>query len=105
MTPTGRQIQGKGLAPDLTVMPVKLEKLAQGDRLREADLKGALKNPDPVAPAGKPPANPAPGAAAGVSALEARSVTTGEIGSAVDEQLSEAVDVLRGLALINGHAN
>jgi carboxyl-terminal processing protease len=104
-TPTGRQIQGKGLAPDLAVMPVKLEKLAQGDRLREADLKGALKNTDPVASGGKPPATPAPGAAAAGSAQEARSVATGEIGSAVDEQLSEAVDVLRGLALINGRAN
>jgi carboxyl-terminal processing protease len=105
MTPTGRQIQGKGLAPDLIVMPVKLEKLAQRDRLHEADLKGALKNTDPVAPGGKPPADPAQGAAAAGSAQEARSVATGEIGSAVDEQLSEAVDVLRGLALINGRAN
>ena len=105
MTPTGRQIQGKGIAPDLTVMPVKLEKLAQGDRLREADLRGVLKNTDPVAPSGKPPANPAPPAAAADSGQEARSVATGEIGSAVDEQLSEAVDVLRGLALINGRGN
>jgi carboxyl-terminal processing protease len=105
MTPTGRQIQGKGLAPDLTVMPVKLEKLAQGDRLREADLRGALKNTDPVAPGGKPPADAAPPAAAADAAQEARSVATGEIGSAVDEQLSEAVDVLRGLALISGRAN
>src|SRR6516164_9036605 len=38
MTPTGRQIQGKGLEPDLAVMPMKLEKLVQGDRRREADL-------------------------------------------------------------------
>ena len=105
MTPSGRQIQGKGIAPDLTVMPAKLEKLAQGDRLREADLKGALKNTDPVAPVGKPPADPASGAAAAGSAQHARSVATGEIGSALDEQLSEAVDVLRGLALINGRAN
>jgi carboxyl-terminal processing protease len=105
MTPTGRQIQGKGLAPDLTVMPVKLEKLAQGDRLREADLRGALKNTDPFAPGGKPPADAAPPAAAADAAQEARSVATGEIGSAVDEQLSEAVDVLRGLALISGRAN
>src|SRR6516225_2739531 len=43
-TPTGRQIQGKGLEPDLAVMPLKLEQLVQGDRRREADLRGALKN-------------------------------------------------------------
>ena len=51
MTPSGQRIQGKGLTPDLTVMPVKLAKLPQADRLREADLRGALKNTDPV-PAG-----------------------------------------------------
>ena len=48
MTPTGRQIQGKGLEPDLAVIPLKLGKLAQGDKRREADLRGALKNTDPT---------------------------------------------------------
>src|SRR5262249_14704909 len=52
-TPTGRQIQGKGLTPDLVVMPLKLEKLLHGGR-READLRGALKNTDPIAPDSKP---------------------------------------------------
>src|SRR5437868_6843101 len=45
-TPSGRAIQGKGLQPDLTVSPLKLEKVAQADRRREADLRGALKNPE-----------------------------------------------------------
>lgn len=49
MTPSGQRIQGKGLTPDLTVMPLKLAKLSQGERLYEADLRGALKNTDPVA--------------------------------------------------------
>src|SRR5207237_10714878 len=49
-TPSGRAIQGKGLEPDLTVSPLKLEKVAQADRRREADLRGALKNPDATAP-------------------------------------------------------
>ena len=49
LTPSGRKIQGKGLDPDLIVMPLKLAKLRQGDRRREADLRGALKNTDPVA--------------------------------------------------------
>src|SRR3954452_17872141 len=48
-TPSGRAIQGKGLEPDLTVSPLKLEKVAQADRCREADLRGALKNPDTAA--------------------------------------------------------
>ena len=36
-TPSGRAIQGKGLDPDLVVSSLKLEKVAQGDRRREAD--------------------------------------------------------------------
>ena len=73
MTPTGRQIQGKGLDPDLTVMPLKLEKLAQGDRRREVDLRGALKNTDPIAPGSKPAAVDPPGA----------TVTPAEFGSSL----------------------
>jgi carboxyl-terminal processing protease len=83
MTPSGRAIQGKGLNPDLTVMPLKLAKLAQSDR-READLRGALKNADAV------------------SSETASSLSTADIGSESDEQLSEAADVLRGLALASG---
>jgi carboxyl-terminal processing protease len=105
MTPSGRRIQGKGLDPDLTVMPLKLAKLPQGDRRREADLRGALKNTDPIAPGGKDPAvKPAPGASVPQGSGEAPSVATTDIGSASDEQLSEAADVLRGLALVSGRA-
>jgi carboxyl-terminal processing protease len=101
MTPTGRRIQGKGLDPDLTVMPLKLAKLAQGYGRREADLRGALKNIDPIAPSdAEASAERSAGASAGAS--KSSSVTTGEIGSADDEQLSEAADVLRGLALVTG---
>ena len=96
MTPTGRQIQGKGLEPDLAVIPLKLEKLTQGDKRREADLRGALKNTDPIAASRKPSMGPSPDAAA------TPSVATSDIGSAGDEQLSQAVDVLHGLALVNG---
>ena len=105
MTPTGRQIQGKGLDPDLRVMPLKLEKLAQGDRLREADLKGALKNTDPIGPGGKPASSASPGIAAVSGEVQnVTSVATGDIGSPNDEQLTEAVDILRGLAVFNPHA-
>jgi carboxyl-terminal processing protease len=105
MTPSGRRIQGKGLDPDLVVMPLKLEKLAQGDRRREADLRGALKNTDPIAPSGKDTgAKPTRGAGSTAAADDVPSVSPEEMGSPSDEQLSEAADVLRGLALVSGRA-
>src|SRR5207244_6563301 len=59
-TPNGRAIHGKGLEPDLTVSPLKLEKVAQADRRREADLRGALKNPDAAAAGAAKGAAPSP---------------------------------------------
>jgi len=95
-TPLGREIQGKGLDPDLAVTSLKLARLAQGQMRREADLPGALKNPDQTAD--KPAPAAAPGAAATPTPDEARAVATRDIGSASDEQLSQAIDLLRGLA-------
>lgn len=43
-TPSGRSIQGLGIDPDIVVQPAKLEKIATGPSLHEADLKGALVN-------------------------------------------------------------
>jgi carboxyl-terminal processing protease len=118
-------IQGKGLDPDVVVAPVKLEKIAQGFGRREADLRGALKNTDPVgqssasapaatnSPAATPaptpgvpnltnPANPAPEAAAPPAEKHdtSASVATGELGGSEDEQLTQALDMLRGLKMV-----
>jgi carboxyl-terminal processing protease len=106
-TPSGRVIQGKGLEPDLTVQPIKIEKIAQGDRRREADLRGALKNPDQPSGAAATPDNAAPAAQTPSATTapakgEAQSVASGDIGTANDEQLAEALDVLRGLAIASG---
>jgi carboxyl-terminal processing protease len=112
LTPSGRAIQGKGLDPDLTVSPLKLEKVSQADRRREADLRGALKNPDDKSSAATPPAAPGePDKAAQEKATNTTAtppkgdqptVASGDIGTTSDEQLSEAEDVLRGLALVSG---
>jgi carboxyl-terminal processing protease len=108
-TPGGHAIQGKGLDPDLNVVPVKLERLAQGLTRHEADLRGALKNTDPTAaPANPAPAapgspNPAPPgtATAPPPAKEtSTSVASADLGTSNDEQLTQALDVLRGLALV-----
>jgi len=100
-TPSGREIQGKGLEPDLGVSTLKLAKLGQGEGRHEADLPGALKNPDQAAttPA-KPPTDAPPGATATPPSDQAPSVATGDMGSTSDEQLTQAIDVLRGLSLI-----
>ena len=142
VTPNGRAIQGKGLDPDVVVSPVKLERIAQGFGRREADLRGALKNTDPVgkaqgaaqsgasqgAPAATPPANhssgnsgsnpgstseapkpanPATPASAAAAPPEKEthdtrsSVATGELGGSADEQLTQAIDILRGLKMVS----
>ncbi|MGE0257620.1 MAG: S41 family peptidase [Alphaproteobacteria bacterium] len=108
LTPSGRTIHGKGLEPDLSVSPLKLEKLAQGDRRREADLRGALKNtdketatPNAAAPA-KEPENSGDKTSKAPAKDQQAVVATGDIGTESDEQLIEAIDVLRGLALVSG---
>jgi carboxyl-terminal processing protease len=106
VTPSGRAIQGKGLEPDLAVSPLKVEKLAQGDRRREADLRGALKNPEtqPATPGSTPSGGKAPDkpATAAPPKGDQPTVASGDIGTTSDEQLIQGVDVLRGLALLNG---
>ena len=95
-TPSGRRDSGKGSRSDLAVTSLKLARLAQGQMRREADLPGALKNPDQTAD--KPAPAAPPGAAATPTPDQARAVATRDIGSASDEQLSQAIDLLRGLA-------
>jgi carboxyl-terminal processing protease len=104
-TPADREIQGKGIEPDLGVTPLKLAKLEHGEGRHEADLPGALKNPDQPATNDKPPADAPPGATATPAPAEVSSVATQDIGSASDEQLIQAIDVLRGLSLIARRAS
>jgi len=115
-TPSGHPIQGKGLDPDLKVVPMKLERLAQGLNRHEADLRGALKNTDPTAappapatpPGTTPPAPPAPPAGTMNTPPgheTGNSVASADLGTPDDEQLTQALDVLRGLALVSARNN
>jgi carboxyl-terminal processing protease len=106
LTPSGRKIQGKGLDPNVMVMPLELAKFPAAEGFREADLRGALKNTDAVGADDGVPNGTAPivGAKPGSGSETAPSLASAGIGSATDEQLSEAADVLRGLALITGRA-
>src|SRR5271156_2026844 len=60
-TPSGRSIQAKGIDPDIEVPQAKIEVIDEGQRRHEADLRGALANPDSQKPdAGATPATPTP---------------------------------------------
>jgi carboxyl-terminal processing protease len=119
-TPSGRSIQAKGIEPDVIVEPAKIEKVAQASRLREADLRGALKNIDQETagkgkpPAGgaakpgasnnndKPPATAAPNVPAGttpVARSDANALDPSLMGTDEDYQLVRAIDLLRGVSL------
>jgi carboxyl-terminal processing protease len=122
-TPSGRSIQATGIEPDVVVEPAKIEKVALTARLREADLRGALKNTDqeaqdkaanPAAPASKPGAErsnadskavtnaPAPNVPPGTTPAvkpEATALDPNLIGTNEDYQLVRAVDLLRGVTL------
>jgi carboxyl-terminal processing protease len=112
-TPSGRSIQAKGIEPDVVVEPAKIEKVAQAARLREADLRGALKNPDqetqdkgkPAVTAGPAPATTAappesnvPPGTTPLPKTEA-AIDMSLMGTDADYQLVRAVDLLRGVSL------
>jgi carboxyl-terminal processing protease len=83
-TPGGRSIQAEGIKPDVTLAAYKLTKIddPKVERLREVDLKGHLNNPKAKIEL--------PGDAA-----KAESDLT------EDYALTEAVNLLRGLAIVN----
>lgn len=133
-TPSGRSIQAKGIDPDIIVEPAKIE--TQDDLGKhEADLRGALANPDDAnkkAPEiNSQPGNPQPGPESQNGAQpEKKDAAPANVqpGTNVDQsqqkphvgsekiaitdpekdyQLARALDLLQGLALVNnaGKAN
>lgn len=100
-TPSGRSIQAKGIEPDITVELAKVEAFdKKGKGMREADLRGALENPDQPTP--------------DVEDLkkEAEKETEEEKAKREeaelllkDYQLSRAVDLVRGVSLYGDRLN
>ena len=52
-TPSGNSIQDRGITPDLVVLPPKNEREPTANVIHEADLKGALSNPEGALAAAK----------------------------------------------------
>jgi carboxyl-terminal processing protease len=114
-TPSGRSIQAKGIEPDIEVPQAKIEVISEGPRPHEADLRGALSNPDTAKSdaakpdATKPDAAPAAAPPAAAPTPESSSddpshpATTPGAAAATaaptDYQLARAVDLIRGVAL------
>ncbi len=94
-TPSGRSIQAKGIEPDIKVEQARIESIETPKQRRESDLRNALDKGDKKGNGKKPDAKP-----------QARTSKTGAEGEKPadkqDYQLSRALDLLRGLALLSG---
>ena len=91
-TPSGRSIQAKGIAPDITVEPAEVEVIDRPNARREADLRGALDNGEDTDAA----TDDESGQSGDRQQAEQEAAQLNE-----DYQLSRAVDLLRGLTLFN----
>ena len=94
-TPSGRSIQAKGIEPDIKVEQARIESIETLKRRRESDFRNALDNGDKKGNGKKPDAKPQ----AGKSKIGAEDE---KLADKQDYQLSRALDLLRGLALLSG---
>jgi carboxyl-terminal processing protease len=105
-TPNGRSIQAKGIEPDIVVEDPAMPEEDEGFGIREADLDKHLSNPNggeadsvskPSNSFKSPPADQ-PGKDKKPAVLE-----PGEIVSKDDFQVNQAVNLLKGLQILQGH--
>ncbi|MGH6916322.1 MAG: S41 family peptidase, partial [Geminicoccaceae bacterium] len=105
-TPSGRSIQALGIEPDIVAQQAKIEIIEPQRRTSEADLRGALENPDaPPSATEQPPedtGDDTDGGATNTSppgASTAPAVPGATSPEQQDFQLSRAFDLLRGISL------
>jgi carboxyl-terminal processing protease len=120
-TPSGRSIQAKGIEPDIEVQQAKVEALGPERGTHEADLRGALSNPDDAE--NSPEQMPAETQGVEEPAEKPADTTASKeetkpedkesfVGSerqqiarpSEDYQLARALDLLRGLSLLQKQA-
>ena len=105
-TPSGRSIQQHGIDPDILVEQATVTTADARPRLREADLRNSLANPQQgQPPQGQQQAAPAPAAPAAPAAAPTPPPAAAAAAPAVDYQLARAVDLLHGLALYGRRGN
>jgi carboxyl-terminal processing protease len=105
-TPNGRSIQAKGIEPDIVVQDPNMPSEDEGLGIREADLDKHLSNPtgDPEpTPAAKPDgASKAPPVDKGAQDKKPTALEPGEVVSKNDYQVNQAVNLLKGLQILQG---
>ncbi len=101
-TPSGRSIQAKGIEPDIVVEDPSMPEADDGLGIREADLDKHLANPN-GGEEQPTPARQAEGAKAPAKpATDKKPVTLepGEIVSKSDFQVNQALNLLKGLQIL-----
>ena len=88
-TPSGRSIQAKGIEPDIAVAQAKLSDVENSRGRREADLRGALDNPNENAKRDTDAEN----------SEDKKDEKAAKDKKPLDYQLSRALDLIRGIAL------
>ena len=99
-TPNGRSIQAKGITPDIVVEDATVSSASAGEsglNVREADLQRHLSNGQKDE---KPDAAPAKAPAPADKGAKAEKADAGEVVSKTDYQLNQAINLLKGLQIL-----
>ena len=123
-TPSGHSIQAKGIDPDIVVEQSRVEAISAAPQRREADLRGALENPDTNGEGVKKQeaegakkqndegvekkedkGGKKPAAEKTPDAGDADSDAVKKPAAPADYQLSRAIDLLRGLSLYSNRTD
>lgn len=99
-TPNGRSIQAKGIVPDIIVEEGTVTTADQGMDLREADLTHHLSNPKDADTAAEVPSKPATPANDDNKDKTGEKAAPLEPGSKNDYQFNQAVNLLKGLQIL-----